>query len=231
MNVNVLIFIIVLWLYKKMPLASRKNPKLFLYKRLSYLIYIYIHTHTHTHTYINYICGASLVVQWLRVHLAMQGDTGLISGWETKITHATEQINPQINPRVHAPQWKILHDSTKRLNIGLPWCLSCRESTCQCRRHKDMGSIPGSGRFPGGGHSNPLSYSCLKNPIDRGAWRATVHAVSRSWDLACPPIFIHIYTCIYRGGNEKVTVVKYSYLGNLGERSMGILCTVLADFR
>ena len=38
-----------------------------------------------------------------------------------------------------------------------------------------MGSIPGLGRSPGGGHGNPLQYSCLENPMDRGAWWATVH--------------------------------------------------------
>ena len=38
----------------------------------------------------------------------------------------------------------------------------------------DLGLIPGWERFPGGGHGNPLQYSCLKNPIDRGTWRATV---------------------------------------------------------
>ena len=42
----------------------------------------------------------------------------------------------------------------------------------------DTGSIPGSGRFPGGGHGNPLQYSCLKNPMDRGAQRAGVHGVA-----------------------------------------------------
>ena len=41
--------------------------------------------------------------------------------------------------------------------------------------------IPGSGRPPGGGHGNPLQYSCLENPMDRGAWRATVHGVAQSW--------------------------------------------------
>ena len=46
---------------------------------------------------------------------------------------------------------------------------------------RDVGSIPGSGRFPGGGNGNPLQYSCLENPMDRGAWRATVHAVTKSW--------------------------------------------------
>ena len=39
---------------------------------------------------------------------------------------------------------------------------------------RDLGSIPGSGRFPEEGNGNPLQYSCLKNPVDRGAWQATV---------------------------------------------------------
>ena len=45
---------------------------------------------------------------------------------------------------------------------------------------RDAGSIPGSGRCPGGGHGNPLQYSCLENPVDRGAWRATVHRIPKS---------------------------------------------------
>ena len=44
---------------------------------------------------------------------------------------------------------------------------------------RDMGSIPGSGRSHGGGHGNPLQYSCLENPVDRGPWWATVHGVTR----------------------------------------------------
>ena len=44
----------------------------------------------------------------------------------------------------------------------------------------DLGSIPGLGRFPAEGHGNPLHYSCLENPMDRGAWQATVHGVSES---------------------------------------------------
>ena len=43
-----------------------------------------------------------------------------------------------------------------------------------------MGFDPGSGRSPGGGHGNPLQYSCLENPMDRGPWRATVHGVAKS---------------------------------------------------
>ena len=44
----------------------------------------------------------------------------------------------------------------------------------------DVGSIPGSGRSPGEGNGDPLQYSCLGNPMDRGAWRATVHGITES---------------------------------------------------
>ena len=45
----------------------------------------------------------------------------------------------------------------------------------------DPGSIPGLGKSPGEGNGDPFQYSCLENPMDRGAWRATVHGVSKSW--------------------------------------------------
>ena len=45
----------------------------------------------------------------------------------------------------------------------------------------DLGLIPGSGRSPGEGNGNPLQYSCLENPMNRGAWWATVHGVTKSW--------------------------------------------------
>ena len=45
----------------------------------------------------------------------------------------------------------------------------------------DTGSLPASGRSPGGGHGNSLQYSCLENPMDREAWQATVHRVTKSW--------------------------------------------------
>ena len=47
---------------------------------------------------------------------------------------------------------------------------------------RDAGSISGWGRSPGGGDGNPLQYSCLENPMDRGAWRAIVHRVAKSWN-------------------------------------------------
>ena len=65
--------------------------------------------------------------------------------------------------------------------LGFPGGTSGKEPTSQCRRHRDAGLIPGSGRSPGGGHSNPLQYSFLENPMDREAWWATVHGVTKSW--------------------------------------------------
>ena len=62
----------------------------------------------------------------------------------------------------------------------LPGGASAEEPTYQHRRHKRCGLVPGSGRPPAEGHGNPLQYSCLENPMDRGAWRAAVHGVTES---------------------------------------------------
>ena len=61
--------------------------------------------------------------------------------------------------------------------IGLPMWLSGKESAFNSG---ETVSIPGSGTFPGGGHGNPFQYSCLENPMDRGAWKATVNMVAES---------------------------------------------------
>ena len=66
------------------------------------------------------------------------------------------------------------------MSQGFPDGASGKEPTCQCRKCRDTGSIPGSGRCPGGRNGNPLQYSCLENPMDRGAWRAAVHGVTKS---------------------------------------------------
>ena len=54
------------------------------------------------------------------------------------------------------------------------------------------GSIPGSGRSPGRGYGNPLQYSCLEDPMDRGAWRAAVHGVVKSWTRLSGPAWTHV---------------------------------------
>ena len=63
----------------------------------------------------------------------------------------------------------------------LPRRYSGRESNCQCRRLRALDSAPGLGKTPGVGNSSPLQHFCLKTPMDRGAWQATVHGVAKSW--------------------------------------------------
>ena len=78
---------------------------------------------------------------------------------------------------------------------GLPWGLSGKESACNAG---DMGSIPGSGRSPGEGSGNPLQYSCLGNPMDRGAWWAPVHGVDCKELVTkpnCASSSNHLYWC------------------------------------
>ena len=58
-----------------------------------------------------------------------------------------------------------------------PWWLHRKEASCSVG---ELGSVPGSGRFPGGEHGNPLQYFCLENPLDKGAWRAIVQGVTKS---------------------------------------------------
>ena len=68
-------------------------------------------------------------------------------------------------------------------NIGLPWWLISKESACNAEASGGTSSIPSSGKSPGAGHGNPLQYSYLKNPMDRGAWWATIHDATKSGTL------------------------------------------------
>ena len=61
--------------------------------------------------------------------------------------------------------------------MGFPGDSDSKESPCNV---EDPGSIPGLGRSPGGGYGNPLQYSCLDNPMDRGAWQATTHGATKN---------------------------------------------------
>ena len=65
-------------------------------------------------------------------------------------------------------------------SLGFPSGSEVKETACNAR---NLGSIPGSGRAPGEGNGNPLQYSCLENPMDRGTWWATIHAVTKPGGL------------------------------------------------
>ena len=75
--------------------------------------------------------------------------------------------------------------------MGFPGSSTGKESACNMG---DPGLIPGSERFPGGGHGNPLQYSCLENPMNRGTWQATVLGAAKSWiplkELSMPVVLL-----------------------------------------
>ena len=84
---------------------------------------------------------------------------------------------PRFNSWVGKIPWKRERLLTP-IFLGLPGSLDSKESACNVG---DLSLIPGSGKSPGGMHGNPLQYSCLENPMDRGAWRTIVHGVAKSW--------------------------------------------------
>ena len=71
-----------------------------------------------------------------------------------------------------------VNNTLHTLPKGLPWWLNGKELSANTG---DLGLIPGLQRSPGIGNGNPLQYSCLRNPMDRGAWRAAVHGVTKTW--------------------------------------------------
>ena len=97
------------------------------------------------------------MVQWLLFHARKAGDQGSSPGQGT---------------RSDMPQMKILRTAT-----ASQVALEVKNPPVNAG---DMGSIPGLGRSPGRRDDTPLQYSCLENPMDTGAWRATVHRVTES---------------------------------------------------
>ena len=77
------------------------------------------------------------------------------------------------------------------LHLGFSGSSAGKEPSCSA---EDPGLIPGSGRSPGEGHGNPLQYSCLENPMNRGAWQAIVHRVKKSWTRLKP---MSMCACIF----------------------------------
>ena len=77
---------------------------------------------------------------------------------------------------------------------GFPGDISGKESACQYRKLRDTSLILGLGRSPGGMHGNLLQYSCLENPMDRGAWRVLVHGVTESDTTETGHMHMHAQT-------------------------------------
>ena len=95
--------------------------------------------------------------------------------------------------------------------LEFPWWFSGKESTCNAG---DMGWIPGLGRSPEGVHGNPLKFSCLGNPMHRGAWRATVHRVAKSWTWLSYWVCTYLHSLMME--NEQVGCYRLGSTGTTG---------------
>ena len=101
------------------------------------------------------------------------------SSWEGKVYYLKKYGEHQgafqsnVSPNYSWGSFNLLEQACS----GFPGGSDGKESACSAG---DLGLIPGSGRSPGGGHGSPLQYSYLENPMDRGAWQATVHRVGKS---------------------------------------------------
>ena len=144
-------------------------------------IHIYIHTHTHTHIHISITLGFSRNRE--RSHL-----------FTAPFLLRQKLVGREYWGKKHC--LRLWFES--RLYMGFPCGPSGKESTCQCRRHKRCRFQPWAERSSGVGNGNPLQYSCLGNPMDRGAWWATVHGSKESWtwlsNLAQNFTYIHTQT-------------------------------------
>ena len=87
-------------------------------------------------------------------------------------------VKPDLEDLVNHTRVVRSHRRVLSRRPGLPWWLSGKESACNAG---DSSSRSESGRSPGEGNGNPLRYSCLENPMDRGAWWVMVHGVAKSW--------------------------------------------------
>ena len=128
--------------------------------------------HCHSHLSLD-----SLVAQTVKCLPTMQETWVQSLGWEDLLekemaTHSSILVWKipwtEEPDRLYSPWGRKELDTTEQL----PKWLSGQESACHSA---NPGSIPGSGRSPGEGNCNPLQYSCLENPMDRGTWWATVH--------------------------------------------------------
>ena len=103
--------------------------------------------------------------------------------WKTSIcVHCKSSVIKFICQSHYCEFYNMVKSSGKS-EKELPQWLRGEESACNAGNADDTGSIPALGRTPGGGNGNPVQYSCLENPMDRGAWWATVHRVAKSQTL------------------------------------------------
>ena len=124
-------------------------------------LFLYIHTHTHTHTHTHIYRHTHIYIERdIRAH-----------------THTYRHTHTHTHTHTYIERETYTHTHTHTASQVL---LVVKNPPANAGDIRDVALIPGWGRSPGGRHGSPLQYSCLENPIDRGAWRATVRGVTKS---------------------------------------------------
>jgi len=150
-------------------------------------LFLYIHTHTHTHTHTHIYRHTHIYIERdIRAHTHTYRHTHTHTHTHTYIeretyahthTHIYRHIHTHTHTYIYRERDIHTHTHTHTASQVL---LVVKNPPANAGDIRDVALIPGWGRSPGGRHGSPLQYSCLENPIDRGAWRATVHGVAKS---------------------------------------------------
>ena len=106
------------------------------------------------------------------------------------------------------------------LCLGFPGGSEVKASACNAG---DLGSIPGLGNSPGEGNGNPLLYSCPENPMDGGAWWATVHGVAKSW-IRLSAFAIHYRHLMFGRGGKNLQWIKDNLFNNRCWENWSTMC-------
>ena len=124
------------------------------------------------------LSATGFCVPWSKslTNMTLDDDDSVCSGaWLRASSSLAKTLGEISIPKMQCSWLDIL--AKARVTEGFPGGSEVKVSACNSG---DLGSIPGSGRSPGKGNDNPLQYSCLENPVEGGAWWATVHRVTKS---------------------------------------------------
>ena len=139
------------------------------------------------------------------------GAISFSNAWKWKV-----KVKSLSRARLFATPWTAAYQappsmgfSRQEYGSGSPVPLVVKNPTANAGDTRDLGLIPGWRRSPGGGHGNPLQDSCLENPMDRGAWWATVHRVAKSQtQLKRLHANMHFFVCFFL---NICILLKYSF--------------------
>ena len=146
--------------------------------------------------FFSFLNNCTSAVATVLLYISNNGFPGGSAGKESTCNAA----DPQLNSCVAKFPWRRNRSPTP-VFLGFPGGSDSKESTCNVGA---LGSIPGLGRSPGGGHGNPLQYSCRANPMDRGAWQATGYS---PWGCKESDTIEQLSTAQHTSNNQKPKLI------------------------